>query len=82
MVSGLSCEDRNMKCMYCQGSLKPDVAPFRIDRNGYHLVLEKVPALVCAQCGEVYFGEPEVDSIQAVIQTMDEQVERMAAVAA
>jgi len=66
-----------MKCMYCQGKMKRGTAPFHIDRKGYHLVLDAVPAWVCNQCGEVYFGEGEVDSIQAVIQVMDQQLEKL-----
>ena len=52
-----------MKCMYCKGNL---------------LVLDKVPALVCQQCGEVYFGEAEVDSIQAATLAIDAQVDKIA----
>lgn len=69
---------KNMKCMYCKGKMERGTAPFHVDRNGYHLVLDRVPAFVCQQCGEVYFDEPEVDSIQATIQAMDIQVEKIA----
>jgi len=67
-----------MKCMYCQGRMERRTAPFHIDRKGYHLLFDKIPAWVCSQCGEVYFEEVEVDSIQAVIPVVDEQVERLA----
>jgi YgiT-type zinc finger domain-containing protein len=53
-------------------------APFHVDRKGYHLVLDKIPAWVCNQCGEVYFDENEVDSIQAMLRAVDEQVEKIA----
>ena len=67
-----------MKCMYCQGRMERRTAPFHIDRKGYHLLFDKIPAWVCSQCGEVYFEEVEVNSIQAVIPVVDEQVERLA----
>lgn len=54
------------------------IAPFHIDRNGYHLVLDRIPAWVCSQCGEVYFDETEVDSIQTMLRAVDEQVEKIA----
>ena len=41
-----------MKCIHCEGQMKKDVAPFHIDRKGYHLSLDAVPAWVCGQCGE------------------------------
>ncbi len=67
-----------MKCMYCQGQMERGVAPFHIDRKGYHLQLDKITAWVCSQCGEVYFGEEEVDSIQSVIRAVDEQLQKLA----
>jgi YgiT-type zinc finger domain-containing protein len=53
-------------------------APFQVDRKGYHLMLDAVPAWVCTQCGEVYFEENEVDTIQDVLKTLDEQTEKFA----
>ena len=67
-----------MRCMYCQGKMERGTAPFHIDRKGYHLLFDRIPAWVCGQCGEVYFEEIEVDSIQAVIRAVDEQVEKLA----
>ncbi len=64
--------------MYCQGKMERGVAPFHIDRNGYHLTLEAVPAWVCTQCGEVYFEESEVERIQTAIARLDENVHQLA----
>jgi YgiT-type zinc finger domain-containing protein len=64
--------------MYCQGKMERGVAPFHIDRNGYHLTLEAVPAWVCRQCGEVYFEELEVERIQNAIARLDENVNQFA----
>jgi len=67
-----------MNCMYCQGKMERGVAPFHIDRNGYHLTLEAIPAWVCKQCGEVYFEELEVERIQNAIARLDENVNQFA----
>ena len=74
-------EDKAMKCIHCQGFMERSTAPFHVDRKGYHLVLDKIPAWVCGQCGEAYFEESEVDSIQSIIETVDSEVEKLAAVA-
>ena len=66
-----------MKCIYCQGKMVKGSSPYHIDRKGYHLVLDAVPAWVCKQCGEVYFEKTEVDSIQNVIRTVDKQTEKV-----
>jgi len=70
-----------MTCIHCQGKMEKGSAPFHVDRNGYHLLLDRIVAWVCVQCGEAYFEESEVDSIQSIIQTVDTQVEKLDAVA-
>ena len=67
-----------MKCMYCRGEMEKTTAPFHIDRKGIHLSLDAVPAWVCKQCGESYFEESEVDSIQSIIRTVDLETEKLA----
>lgn len=62
-----------MKCLFCQGEMERSTAPFHVDRKGIHLSLDTVPAWVCKQCGEPYFEKTEVDSIQAILRTIDEQ---------
>jgi YgiT-type zinc finger domain-containing protein len=65
--------------MHCQGKMKKGTAPFHIDRKSYHLTLDEVPAWICQQCGEAYFDEPEVDSIQEIIQTVETQTDKLSA---
>lgn len=68
-----------MKCIHCSGEMTRGVAPFHVDRNGYHLLLDSVPAWVCLQCGEAYFEEPEVASIHEAISAIDDQAKRLSA---
>ncbi|MBI4826176.1 MAG: YgiT-type zinc finger protein [Nitrospirae bacterium] len=67
-----------MKCIYCQGAMVRKAAPFHIDRKGYHLLFDAIPAWVCNQCGEAYFEETEVDAIQAVLRKIDQETEKLA----
>ena len=66
-----------MKCIHCQAEMKRGKAPYHIDRKGYHLFFEKVPAWVCSQCGETYFEELEVEEIQSTIREVDKRAERL-----
>ena len=74
-------KEKAMKCMHCQGQMKKGSAPFHIDRQEYHLTLDAVPAWVCQQCGEVYFDEPEVDSIQEIIHAVEDRAKKLTAAA-
>lgn len=63
--------------IHCHGQMKCSKTPFHVDRNGYHLVLDTVPAWVCHQCGEAYFEKREVDAIQSVIKGLDQQARQL-----
>ena len=70
-----------MKCIHCQGTMQRGTAPFHIDRKGYHLMFDAIPAWVCTQCGEAYFEEAEVEAIQDVIRAVDQRAEKILKVA-
>jgi YgiT-type zinc finger domain-containing protein len=40
---------------------------YTIDRKGYHLFIEEIPAYVCSQCGERYFEERESEAVTSHI---------------
>ena len=67
-----------MKCIHCQGEMKRGAAPFHVDREGCHMLLDTVPAWVCAQCGEAYFEEKEVDAIQNLVRSLQEKAKGLA----
>ncbi len=62
-----------MKCIHCQAIMKKGTAPLHIDRKGCHLTLDNVPAWVCTQCGEAYFEENEVNTIQDLIVMIEQK---------
>jgi YgiT-type zinc finger domain-containing protein len=68
-----------MKWTYCKGEMRRGTGPFHIDREGCHVTLDQVPAWVCGQCGETYFEEQEVDTIQTLICAIDEKAAKLAA---
>lgn len=68
-----------MKCLHCQGRMTRASAPLHVDRNGCHVVLDSVPAWVCEQCGEPYFEECEVDAIQDLIRSVEQNAKKIAA---
>lgn len=67
-----------MVCMHCHGEMKKGMVPFHIEREGVHVSLDEIPAWVCPQCGESYFEESEVDAIQELVKTVEEQTHKFA----
>ena len=68
-----------MNCIHCHGQMKRSNAPFQVDRKGYHLMFDTVPAWVCNQCSEAYFEEREVTTIQSAIKGLDQQARQLVA---
>ena len=63
-----------MKCLHCPAEMKRGTTPYHVDRRGYHLILDSVPAWVCEQCGEPYFEERQVDAIQDLVRSVEEKI--------
>ena len=74
-------EEKNMKCIHCQGNMKKGTAPLHIDRKNCHLTLDNVPAWICSQCGEAYFEENEVSAVQDLIMAIDQKARPLATAA-
>lgn len=63
-----------MKCFHCQGELNRSRAAYSINRHGYHIIIDDVPAWVCSQCGEPLFDEKQVNAIQSLIRQLDNNI--------
>jgi YgiT-type zinc finger domain-containing protein len=69
-----------MACLYCSGKLKRDKINYTVNRHGYHLIIDDLPAWVCDQCGEPLLDVVTVEAIQTMLQTLDQQVHKVATV--
>ncbi len=72
----------SVECYHCGGTLERGLASYTINRKGYHLIIDDVPAWVCQQCGEALFDEEVVDLVQEIIREMDDRMDRLSRVAA
>ena len=55
---------------------------YTLNKRGYHLVLDDIPAWICTQCDEPYFEGEEVDAIQDLLKSLEAQVSKMRKAAA
>ena len=67
-----------MECLHCKGKLVRKKVSYAVNRKGYHLVIDDVPAWVCEQCGEPLFEEETVDLVQEMLRAVDTRMERLA----
>lgn len=59
------------ECIHCKGDMRHGVAPFSVDRKGYHVSWDALPAWVCLQCGEPYFESVVVAAIEETLRNID-----------
>ena len=62
-----------MECLHCKGRMERRAAPFSLDRSGYHIHWDAIPAWVCTQCGEPYFEAHEVEVIQKALAALERE---------
>ncbi|MGH6922009.1 MAG: type II toxin-antitoxin system MqsA family antitoxin [Geminicoccaceae bacterium] len=55
-----------MKCVVCKhGETRPGLTTVVLQRNGATVVINDVPARVCANCGEEYVDEKVAEKVLA-----------------
>lgn len=59
-----------MRCLHCQGSVQRGTAPVKVNRDGYKLAWEQVPAWVCNRCEMPYFEVNEVETVRKAVRAL------------
>jgi YgiT-type zinc finger domain-containing protein len=67
---GTSPEVLPMRCLRCQGPVERGTAPVRVEREGYRLAWEQVPAWVCCRCELAYFEPREVEAVRRALRAL------------
>lgn len=64
-----SCEERKMssECNVCRGRVDQQLTTYTQWFEDRPIVIENVPAWVCAQCGETYYDPDVVEQVQTII---------------
>jgi YgiT-type zinc finger domain-containing protein len=69
-----------MECPHCRGTLKVGKTSYTVNRNGYHLIIDDVPALICEQCQEPMFTEDAVRLVQQMVRALDARRKELSAI--
>jgi YgiT-type zinc finger domain-containing protein len=77
VVAGSPAEDILVQCIHCKGRMQRGVAAFSIDRNGYHVHWDAIPAWVCTHCGEPLFEAREASLIQQALVALDRESQKL-----
>lgn len=57
------------ECLYCKGSLEEKHISRVQEYKGHWYLIENLPALVCSQCGEVYYTPNTHDLVLEMVKS-------------
>lgn len=59
-----------MTCFFCKADTFPNVTNHFVDIENCMMIIKNVPCLKCTQCGETYFDNSIVRTIEVIIDKL------------
>jgi YgiT-type zinc finger domain-containing protein len=69
-----------MSCFYCKGDTKQKLKTHAATLDKCVIIVKNVPALVCKQCGEVYFTDDVMQKLESIIDKLENIIKEVAIV--
>jgi len=69
-----------MDCFRCKGSTEPKLRTHAVTLDKCVIIIKSVPALICKQCGEVYFSDDVMKNLELIIDRLDGIIKEVAIV--
>ena len=70
----------DMMCFRCKGDTEQKLKTHVATLDECVIIIRNVPALVCEQCGEVYFTDHVMRSLEATIDKLEDIIKEVAIV--
>jgi hypothetical protein len=65
-----------VRCIRCDGRMEPGTAPVHIQKDGYGVSWDALPAWICSLCETPYFEEKEVLLVQSMLALMKDAAKK------
>jgi YgiT-type zinc finger domain-containing protein len=69
-----------MTCFRCKGDAKQKLKTHVVTLDKCVIIIKNVPASVCEQCGEAYFTDDVMRSLEAIIDRLEGIIKEVAIV--
>ena len=60
-------------CPLCNGNIKPGTTTFSLDLQSGVIVVRKVPAHICQQCGEEWLDDEQAANLEKIVARARQQ---------
>jgi len=69
-----------MTCFFCKGDTEPKFKTHAVTLEKCVIIVKNVPAVICGQCGEVYFTDDVMQKLEIIIDRLESIIKEVAIV--
>ena len=69
-----------MTCFRCKGDTEAKSKTHAVTLDKCVIIVKNVPALVCGQCGEVYFADDVMQNLELIVDRLESLIKEVAIV--
>jgi YgiT-type zinc finger domain-containing protein len=69
-----------MTCFRCKGDTEQKRKTHAVILDKCVIIIKNVPALICKQCGEVYFTDDVMQKLEAIVDKLENIIKEVAIV--
>ena len=69
-----------MTCFHCKGDTEQKLKTHAVTLDHCVIIIKNVPSLVCKQCGEVFFTDRVMETLEAIIDRLENIIKEVAIV--
>jgi len=69
-----------MTCFHCKGDTERKLKTHAVTLDECVIIIKNVPALVCKQCGEVYFTDDVMQKLEVITDRLENIIKEVAVV--
>ena len=69
-----------MTCFHCKGDTEQKLKTHAVTLDQCVIIIKNVPSLVCTQCGEVFFTDIVMETLEAIIDRLENIIKEVAIV--
>lgn len=69
-----------MNCFLCKGDMESQNVTHTADLGHCIVIVKNVPAMVCTQCGEVWYSGTVMKQLEKIVDTLDKAITEIAVV--
>jgi YgiT-type zinc finger domain-containing protein len=69
-----------MTCFLCKGDTEHKQKTHAVTLEKCVIIIKNVPALICKQCGEVYFTDDVMQNLEAITDRLESLIKEVAIV--